>query len=217
MLVHLQDEKLEENEKKLVQKTTTLETKIKDLEKKLNEEKNKNLNEKTSETKREENNVSTWSSVVKSRIRRSPSDVVQSHVLPQSQIDQTNFILVENQDRENRKKNVLIFGFKVASNAETKTEVEKVFETIGARKNSINYTRRFRQTDDKKIPPVLAQLSSSQEAAEVLNLAKKRIKFFENNNFNYFFDDIILKNKFLILNKRESTSNVETANEFLSL
>lgn len=60
------------------------------------------------------------------------------------QIDQTNFVLAEKQDREKRKSNLIVFGVKVERETEDRTQIEKLFSSIGVDSNTIEHVRRFR-------------------------------------------------------------------------
>ena len=175
VLVEEQNKKFKNTETKLCFKIAELENKVITMGSQLDELKNGKSDSAVPHAQTAAQNDSTWSSIVKSRIRRGPaSDQIQADkLLADSTIDQTNFVLGENSDRENRKSNVLVFGLEADANLDTLKQVEKVFDSIGAKRTVIHQVRRFRQTDSGKIPPVLVQLKSREEGIKVLNLAKR--------------------------------------------
>lgn len=161
-----------ETEKKLNDRIADLEGEIKSI--KENQENNNRKNISYLNTETSKNTELSWTTVVRSNLKRRNETNInpESNSIPQYQVDQTNFVLAENQERELKKINVILHGLKPELNTEDRVQVERVFESIGANAKKIAYVRRFKQTAKDKIAPVLVQLKQDSDRRKVLSSSK---------------------------------------------
>lgn len=122
----------------------------------------------------------TWATVVstkRGKINETSKGARESNhfTVPPQQIDQTNFVLAEKEDREKKRHNLIVFGLKVESGTEDRERVEHLFTSIGVDKNIVEHVRRFRQTkqDSTSIEPIYVRIKSGEDRMRVVASAKK--------------------------------------------
>ena len=159
-----------------------LHLKIKTMERKL-ELLSSNVEEKFSHKSTLEGSSSsqpTWATVVsakRTKTKENSKNAVESvqFTVPPHQIDQTNFVLAEKEDRERKKNNLIVFGHKVESGKDDRESIEQLFTSIGVDKNIIDHVRRFRPSkkDAMNIEPVFVRIKDGEDRMRVVAAAKK--------------------------------------------
>ncbi len=102
--------------------------------------------------------------------------------LPQAQIEITNSILNEMSERDEKKKNVIVFGLPVslkvqpeARKTEDSEAIQKLLEHMAVKSkcNSQKIIRYKPKSESNQHPPVIIKFNNEQERNNVLSAAKK--------------------------------------------
>ena len=157
----------EEDISKLFSEIKRLTAAVSNLEAKMH-----GMQDKVNQTPAMENNdVGSWATVVSRAVKNNSP----KQKLPIKQVETMNSIVLEQKQRDEKKQNVIIFGFKkgLKSDIETdKLEINKLFESIDLDKKIIKSINRFKSKKDE-ITPVIVTLDANVNRNIVLGAARK--------------------------------------------
>lgn len=115
---------------------------------------------------------------------------------PPEQLVVTNAAINELNEREKRKKNVIIYGVPESTKeilsekkAEDEQQIKNVFEFIGKSEVKPVYSRRLRSKDMSKPGPILVELAESSLRNPIL-LAAKKLRSSDNHKSIYISPDL---------------------------
>jgi len=124
-------------------------------------------------------NVQGWAPVVARAIIGPKEKAVEK--MPRDQTELLNNVFFEQEEREKRKSNILIFGLKKhkerTGNAENDnknelSEVENLLKVIGCGEGVVATARRFRETEANKIPPIFVRLKPGVDRFKIVAAAR---------------------------------------------